>query len=1205
MHDCPKYFSAAIGGYRTRAGQRAHLSLRALVCFAAAIAWSNGGAAQDIIPPGADLPPAMGAAGVDPGMPPVTQSGDVSFFSQDLGTILRLQFRTESYGQDGNGNFDIGTMQVVTLDDTSAFLDGQVTVNESDGVGFNVGLGYRWMSYPEYSAHLGRMQGVSLWADGTHTDAGNFFPQVGVSLESLGETWEFRANGYVPVGQQEQVGAFKSTGGFNFTGNSLNEATQAIVDRSFYAGDLEIARRMGPHRDAWAFAGPYFVANDEDDSAGIRAGVRGYAYPDLLLQFTISDDDVFKTNATFSVVWFVGRTRTNFQPSCTPADNFRSHVLRNDYVVLSHTKRAGGTALTNPDGTALRIVHVDSNVGAGGDGTVEHPFNELTDVNGGGSQTGDVILAHSTSVFNGESSVNLKDNQKLFGEGNNLEIKVATKEDGNVTLPESSPGARALARPKILAALGDAIVLADSNEVANFDMDGQGVTARGIVAPAAGAGNPNIHDMTIKNTTGDAIHLTPFSFIDVNDTDGDTNTTETIVHGNVTIDKVTLENVGGNGVDITATTADVTQPNFTLQETLKLTNITSTDGAGRGIAIRGTHTGRTTTLSNYTYDGGTTSAGGIQLDNFDGSLTASTSTLTGGLSTSQGAQILGDSDGTINFQSSVVFNSMGGTAVDINGDVGGANQIGGTINISGNITDSAVTSASVQGIAATGQVNFSGAIASNAVTHSGDGIFINSNATGAQVGFTGRLTIKSTADGFVAQNAGTIRATSTTSSIEVTDGQALVITDTTIASNGVLFGDINRTAASTLRAIDLERNTGGSIAIGNTTDAVGDAGTITSGTNEAIFVQDSANVAITGLIINNTAAATGVSIQKTTNDAMTVDLNDLETNDGTKGVAVEGNDTTGALNLTVNDTTVNNATSQGMSFDLIAEGTTQVNRATVNAPAADAFVVTNVADITFDTAHVVSANDGVTLTHNGAATTPMDVTLNALTVDAVSNVGVLVTAGSTQDFALKFTASDVTGPVLMTNSAAGKFGLLIDSTDINRPAGGDTLAIVFSGAATSGDVTIRNQNNITAGNGRALFIDTAGNPTVRLLVEDSTFINNSAFNAAVINGRGTSISQVTVQGNTFRNDGAGKDFSMDSQNTANVNLNLGGSGADKNTAAGSTTYLLNEGAGSDFKLFDQPGTTGNLRNFGTVVATPLVTDFDNLLVPPPLPTVPP
>src|SRR5215210_7270293 len=61
------------------------------------------------------LPPAMEAAsGVDAGAPPISESGggDLNFFSQDLGTILRLRYNTIGYGQDGAGNFDIGTMQV-------------------------------------------------------------------------------------------------------------------------------------------------------------------------------------------------------------------------------------------------------------------------------------------------------------------------------------------------------------------------------------------------------------------------------------------------------------------------------------------------------------------------------------------------------------------------------------------------------------------------------------------------------------------------------------------------------------------------------------------------------------------------------------------------------------------------------------------------------------------------------------------------------------------------------------------------------------------------------------------------------------------------------------------------------------------------------------------------------------------------------------
>ena len=101
------------------------------------------------------LPPAMDSVSPDAGAPPMSQSGggDLNYFSQDLGTILRLRYSTQSYGQDGTGNFDLGTMQVVTMGDTAAFFDGQVTMNESDGVGFNLGLGCA--SHLGVSARLG------------------------------------------------------------------------------------------------------------------------------------------------------------------------------------------------------------------------------------------------------------------------------------------------------------------------------------------------------------------------------------------------------------------------------------------------------------------------------------------------------------------------------------------------------------------------------------------------------------------------------------------------------------------------------------------------------------------------------------------------------------------------------------------------------------------------------------------------------------------------------------------------------------------------------------------------------------------------------------------------------------------------------------------------------------------------------------------
>ena len=71
----------------------------------------------------------------------------------------------------------------------------------------------------------------------------------------------------------------------------------------------------------------------------------------------------------------------------------------------------------------------------------------------------------------------------------------------------------------------------------------------------------------------------------------------------------------------------------------------------------------------------------------------------------------------------------------------------------------------------------------------------------------------------------------------------------TIGDNDVKFSDVNRTAAATTTAIDLQNNTGtGSIDIGNTTDLVGEAGTIEGGTADTVVINNSANVAITGVI---------------------------------------------------------------------------------------------------------------------------------------------------------------------------------------------------------------------------------------------------------------------------------------------------------------------------------------------------------------------
>jgi hypothetical protein len=1004
-------------------------------------------AAAAAVAPGQDMPMPGMESGFDNGAAPMSDFGAVNFFSQDLGTVLRLRYNTESYGQNDHGNFDIGTMQVLTCDDWIAFCDGQVTMNDVQGVGFNVGTGLRWMTYPPYSLD-GRIDGVSIWADGTSTEEGNFYPQLGISYESLGEAWDLRANGYTPLGPQDQLGDFVPTGAIDFQGNSISRITEAVVNSSLYSAEVEIARRLGPERDAWAFAGPYYLANDDDDSFGYRAGVRGYAYPDLLLQIAVSDDEIFHTNATFSVVWFVGRTRTDYQPACGVPDRFREPVMRHDYVILAQSTAIGGIPLTQNDGSALRVVHINGNTTTPGDGTFERPlaeqqFDEVQNF----SQDGDIILAWAGSVFTGEGSAVLQEDQRFLGEGDGLEHVVITAEEGTIPIPETRPGARNLARPMIVDAIGDAIVAANGNEVANFDFEG-------------GTGNA-------------------------------------IFGNNLTT------NVNFHHMDVT-------------------------DGGDFAIALSNVATTSAVSLDEFRYDGGAGAAGGIQLTNFDGTFTAFDSTFTNG--TMAGLSVVGDSDGTVTFQATTSFSSVDGTAVDINGDVGGADQLGGTITINSAITNDTGRSVSVQGLAAAANIDFTGN-----VTDTGTGILVNSNAGGTTTFATGTLdldldtagataiavtnnavaatteflgpisiTNTSSANGFVATDGGTLEVSNTGNSISTVTGQVVRIEDTTIAGDGVNFADINRTAAAATSAVELRNNSNelGPITLGVPGDTAGESGTITGGTADAIVIDNSPNVSVSGITINNTSAVSGVLVNKTTSGDQTVNLNNLRINSGNFGVEVTANGAAaGDLVMTINDTEAFSSTDAGMSFGNVDNGSISVFNATIDGNNAGA------------------AADGVRITDSNASIT----------------------------FDIDTTIQEFSGTDFQVDGGSGTISFAGDIRNSNAaPTPGDTLGrSVEIRTRTGGSVTFTSTSNITDDNQGVLVQNNSGG-TVRF---DGTNDLDTGANQAL-----------TVSGNTggtynFNNfditttSGTGVSVTGNSAGTL-INFN----GLDINSTAGGTGF---------------------------------------------------
>ena len=199
--------------------------------------------------------------------------------------------------------------------------------------------------------------------------------------------------------------------------------------------------------------------------------------------------------------------------------------------------------------------------------------------------------------------------------------------------------------------------LADTNEVANFNIDGNGVANGGIFAGTNGAGNPNIHDLRHQDLGQRHRNSRPSCV------SNSTNNNLKTVAGNVTIDDVVFNNIGGDDIDINSETVeDITNPNNTLQEVINISDVTSTNVAGTSLFIENTHSGagRTTTITNYDYDGGTGTGGGMRFLNFDGTLTASTSTIMGGTDSGVfvGANVDGDSDGTFTFANTLTIENV-------------------------------------------------------------------------------------------------------------------------------------------------------------------------------------------------------------------------------------------------------------------------------------------------------------------------------------------------------------------------------------------------------------------------------------------------------------------------------------------------------------------------------------------------------------------
>ncbi|TWT48688.1 beta strand repeat-containing protein [Botrimarina hoheduenensis] len=1096
----------------------------------------------------------LGAEGVVMGGGPMSVSSGGSYFNPTLGSHIRARYNTRSYGQE-DGNLDLGTMGLWEMADGFGFFDGQVTLNDEQNVGYNLGLGYRWLTLPVFpnSVDSQKIAGVSIWADGQGVDAQNFFPQVGVSLELLGDRIDLRANGYIPVGPSHRDRDFVPvTGSLEYTQNFIALSTLGIRDTPLTVGEVEAAGRIAD-LDAWLFGGVYAFDGGPYSEVGGKIGLRGYATHDLLLSIAITNDDLFDTNAIFSATWFIGRTRSNNCPSGVLEDRFREPVLRNDYVAM-HTGQVSGSgdALTDTNGDLIRMVHVNSSAAAGGDGTFENPLNALDTIKAN-SLENDIVLVTSGSDFSGQMAM-LQDGQRFIGEGGGNAFSIGTTQFGTIDLPETSTGASAGAAPIIRDAAAQAVLLADGNTVSNFNFINN-ATAVGSDATNGSVG-AILNQLTIAGSTVAAL--------DFDTTDGVYDIQNTTITGGTGPAVRVVDTIGGS-IQMGATTSitDVAG------NAVEIDNNDGTVVIGSDITTTGV-SGGTVSINNNKDT--VQVSGDIQSNNASALLVTSSDaqiTTSGAISSTGTGDTVSITDAGDGVATSAAISINGTVSNDAGGSVVVINGGDDAITFNDDVTD-AGTGISITDRDA-GQVRFTAATDIDTQAGATQAVLINNNNASSQVAFTGGLSITAagTTNGFIAGAIGmdpgsvTVAGTGVTNEITTADGRTLEIIGGT-STGGVNFNTVTSTNGSA-NTINVDAFAG-QVNI--------DGGSVT--TNGVSVRARDTSIDLDGVDLENTAAGTVADIDFSTNTtARTVRIANGDLNGGdididsasTAGgiVTLDTLNTGGGIGAISLDTT---AAASG-NVSVVGNNLTMAGAATADIAGAGNGSVT-LTDVTGITGGVYnSTGDGnvtasytrVTGTGNVlvATTGEGNGTLTATQLNTGGTVSVSSAAGQNSDLTVNMNNSGNTtafGAITVNDLGTGSVSATFNNSSASSidfdsaQTGAATLAVndgAYTGNITADAIGTGNFNaSVTNGtqitNGRIRFNGiNAG--SVDYEVTGLTYTNAAASTLPALDlvlGGSVTTADVTVSNNTISQGLDGNAFSLDINAGSSVDFQLSG-----------------------------------------------------------------
>ncbi len=212
---------------------------------------------------------------------------------------LGVGYNGSSAGSDAFTRLDTFVPLLQTVGESIAFIDGRLLIYEEGDFGGNIALGYR--SYLEDSDLL-----LGGYVAYDNRDAFNkTFDQFGLGLEALGEVWEGRINGYIPVGDDRQVIGVNESNNFLFRGNHLIFEQQVFFAEALSSFDAEVGARIARldgGTDIRGYAGFYYLTGEgSPDTVGWKLRMTLRNQNNFHLSVGVQDDGIFDTHVLVNV----------------------------------------------------------------------------------------------------------------------------------------------------------------------------------------------------------------------------------------------------------------------------------------------------------------------------------------------------------------------------------------------------------------------------------------------------------------------------------------------------------------------------------------------------------------------------------------------------------------------------------------------------------------------------------------------------------------------------------------------------------------------------------------------------------------------------------------------------------------------------------------------------------------------------------------